>query len=405
MLQVKKGYMLAAFPLFYLLLVSRASLDPVLNFTKVGGIGVGAVLNLALVFIFFLLFIKRQDVPKVFFVPWIVFSAVTVLSSFWSPDLVNSLRSSFWILTYMSAFFIPFYFSEPRRCYESVLYLVILSFAIPLAVGLLEIATNLSAIASGEHRIKSTFSHANILAFYLTQVLFAVLAVRAMALKERWNIFGSYVGLAMIGLVCIMVIFTQTRSAWGVMLILIGTHCLVNERRLILPMVLCGLMLAAFPPVTERILDSLSSAETYYDPYAQLNSFEWRLVVWKSAMPWIADNVWLGYGFNSFGHYFLDFVQLEEDSSFDAHNMYVQYLFDMGLVGLISYLALAFVSIYFLVIGRQRHVTGTLVLVCFVSYSICGITDNISFYLSFNWYFWLVIGAYLSFVYREVVER
>ncbi|HAS6347419.1 TPA: hypothetical protein I7241_05510 [Vibrio vulnificus] len=405
MLEIKKGYLLTTFPIFYLILVFRASLDPILNLTKFGGIGVGAILNLVLVCMFFVLFFQRQTVPKIFFVPWIVFSTITIVSSLWSPDLVNSLRSSFWILTYMSAFLIPFFFSDAKRCYESVLYLVILSFAIPLVVGLLDIATNLTGIVGGVYRIKSTFSHPNIFAFYLTQVLFAVLAMRTIAIKDNRNIFGSNLGLIIIGVVSVFIILTQTRSAWGVTLVLLAVHCAVNEKRLFMPMVLSCLLIAAFPPVTERILDALSSADTYYDPYAKLNSFEWRVIVWESAMPWIYDNLWIGYGFNSFGYYFLDFVLLEEDNSFDAHNMYIQYLFDLGLIGLLSYFILAIITIYYLLIGKRHHSSGTLVLVCFIAYSLCGISDNISFYLSFNWYFWLVIGAYLSLVYRETVVR
>ncbi|MDE3270648.1 O-antigen ligase family protein [Pseudoalteromonas sp. G4] len=404
-MQIRKGYIFAVFPIFYVLLVARASLDPVLNYTKVGGIGLGALLNLLLACLFLLLLLKKNSIPKILFFPWVIFSFLTIISSFWSPNFIQSLRSSFWVITYMSVFFIPFFFNDPKKFFVSVLYLIAASFIVPFLSVCLELVTNTGGIVSGEYRISSTFSHPNIFAFYLTQVLLSVLALRTLSLREKENIFGSNIGLLLIGVLFLLIILTQTRSAWAITLILLAVHCSFNERRLIVPALISLLCIAAFPPVTERIVDALTSSETYYDPYATLNSFEWRLVVWKSAIPWILESFWLGHGFNSFGYYFLDFIQLEEENSFDAHNMYVQYIFDLGFIGLASYLILVIIVSLSLVSGRKIHCCGSLIVTSFFTYSMCGLSDNISFYLSFNWYFWLLIGAYLALVFKGVVAK
>jgi O-antigen ligase len=140
---------------------------------------------------------------------------------------------------------------------------------------------------------------------------------------------------------------------------------------------------------------------------AQLNSFAWRVVLWKSAIGWMEPHRLIyGYGLDGFGHFAPTFFPLDRITKWDAHNVYVQFLFDTGAVGLMCYLWL-----YARVLWTIRsfksmdRVSGFLLLAIVVQYLIVSYSDNMFRYLVFNWYFWFTVGGACSLVYLNDIPK
>lgn len=189
---------------------------------------------------------------------------------------------------------------------------------------------------------------------------------------------------------------TKTRSAWLALIIMFSVYALLIERRYLLYLFLSLLMLLLIPEVQDRVLDIFSgSGVDSLDVGESLNSYEWRKVVWFASWDYIAERPFLGHGYDTFSYYFLDFFPLEESKGFDAHNAYVQITFDMGFLGLFAYLLIFTFIMKRLLIQFKKDKKGTSIIIGLViSYLVAGYSDNMLFYLSYNWYFWGLLGGF-----------
>ena len=102
---IRKSPLYIFSPVIYLLLLTRASLDPVLSLTNFGGVSLGALLNLALIVLFFggLLQFKGNISASVLKL-WAGFITIGLISVVISPTPIVSFRSFVSILTYFSMF-------------------------------------------------------------------------------------------------------------------------------------------------------------------------------------------------------------------------------------------------------------------------------------------------------------
>jgi hypothetical protein len=78
----------------------------------------------------------------------------------------------------------------------------------------------------------------------------------------------------------------------------------------------------------------------------------------------------------------------------------------MGLLGVFALIWL-FGSVARQFLKGPRHdPPGVLIMLCIlISYVLECYSDNMHFYLSFNWYFWFVIGTICAWVYSEERAR
>ena len=102
----------------------------------------------------------------------------------------------------------------------------------------------------------------------------------------------------------------------------------------------------------------------------------------------------IGYGVDSFQYHVTSFFPLAGKTHFNAHNVYVQWLFELGALGLLAYLWL-FGRL--LVILRRmltvNRLAGVVMISLVIQYLLVSASDNLSSYLVFNWYFWFVAGC------------
>lgn len=380
----------------FVLILLRASLDPILDISKVGGIGLGALLNLIVVLISFsILYRFKFQLSKAILLAWLPFLLLGLLSVFISPEKVSSMRSFFAILTYFSCFLIPFYYIKSPQDVFGLIRLTVYSSVLPLCVAFFEFVFPAGSTGSNGFRVSGSFSHPNIFAFYLvliSTICFFTIKSNRFVFEYK---FLKYVKVIFL-LSVVFLLATKTRSAWIALIIIFFTYGVLVEKKYIFYLILLALVALLIPSIQERIFDIFSgNSVDVLDEGGKLNSYAWRQVVWNSAWSFILDKPFFGHGYNTFSYYFLDFFPLESRKGFDAHNVYVQIAFDMGFLGVISYFSLFVTLLYrasfYYKIDKKG---GALVIGLLISYLVVGYSDNMLFYLSYNWYFWFFIGIF-----------
>jgi hypothetical protein len=309
-----------------------------------------------------------------------------------APSVGDALRAYLAQLSYCAVFVCAFYVvrtpDDFKRCVRIVLY----SSVLPLLYALADIAIKGGVHGPNGARLQSTFAHPNIFAFYLTLVIalgFYVLKSDTYALERRQRIgLGAY--LMLLGA---MLALTQTRSAWIACGALFVGYGVFFERRYLIYMLVVPMLALLIPDVRDRVLDLGAGNEVKL--YAKLNSFAWRLYIWESGLEWMRPSRYLlGYGLESFQFYSPTFFPLAGGTHFGAHSMYVQWLFELGALGLLACLW---------VFGRVMWIVKQLIpidrlgafvlIVMMLQYLIVSASDNMAAYLAFNWYFWFVLGS------------
>lgn len=386
-------------PTLFFLLLFRSSLEPALNLTKVGGIGFGAVLNFVVIAMFVLLCISnRFKLPAVVMRMWTFFLVIGLISIYFSPEKVNSFRSLISIFTYFAVFAIPFHFIRSKEAYVACVKLVLFSAVIPFVYVFKEFIFPEMSTTKDGFRLFSTFSHPNIFAFYCVLIGSICLYILKSSLfnedRRLRKIATIMLFLSLVGL-----LGTKTRSAWIAMIAVVAVYAYFREKKYLIYLAVLGGLAMLIPSIQQRVFDIFQGNDVnqVLDEGGALNSYAWRKVVWMSSWEYIKASPFLGHGYDTFSYYFLGFFTLQETKSFDAHNAYVQIAFDMGFLGLFGYLILLGQSLAkcWKVMDRDRAnsiVFGLLISYCLVNYS-----DNMLFYLSFDWYFWFFLGAFFAF--------
>ena len=100
--------------------------------------------------------------------------------------------------------------------------------------------------------------------------------------------------------------------------------------------------------------------------------------------------IWFWVGLLTF--YSVEFFPLDR-LGHPAHNMYIQFVFETGIVGLVCFLWIF--AQCFLWLGVRWHIDRRGVAISFAllfTYAVVCYSDNIFDYLSFNWCFWFLSG-------------
>lgn len=389
--------------LFYLLIVSRCALDPVLDSARFSStFGLGALLNLLIIACGFLLCIQRTEVPiRRTLMLWIAPLLVMILGTIYSPDVMSALKRLVAFTSYFAVFVIGFILASEGQI-KTLVRVILVSAAVPLLVGFYQMATGDLNV---EGRLAATFTHPNIYAFYCLLVLIVLLYSQKTQESENTApiSIGSFEKLAkfvMLPCLLIAIVMTQTRSAWVALLILGLIYGIAYSRRLLFFMA-AGVVISAFvPAVQDRVMDLFTGNEVVQ--YAKLNSFAWRQYIWETGLNWMSPSRYLfGYGIGGFFVYSVDFFPMSGGVSFGAHNVFVERFFDGGLlaIGVFSvFFAMQFHAAYEL--SKQDKFTALIYFGLMLSYLVLNISDNVVDYLAYNWYYWVVAGAMFALARR-----
>jgi O-antigen ligase len=392
--------------MFLLIIFLRASGDIVLESTKgAGGPGLGGAINAFIILIAFLFFIEHpRRVPKEVMLPWIVLLGVYAIGVALAPDKGAAVRAALGVCSYFAVFVCAFHVVRSPEDFRAMVRLVVLSSILPALYGVLSFALQARSMGISAVRLQSTFSHPNIFAFYITLVV----SMGLYMLKSPHYQLSSFRRFALTGYLLFMLVLlllTQTRSAWIACFFLFFLYGALFERRYLIYLAVLPFLALLIPSVQDRILQ-LDSGNGGY-AYAKLNSFAWRVVLWKSSLNWMGMSRYLtGYGVESFPFYSQTFFSMAGNIKWDAHSVYVQTFFELGAMGIAAFLFL------FYKVGRalyrllpQDRLACLLLLCLLVEYLIVSASDNLMFYLAFNWYFWLLAGMGCSLYFSSEAHQ
>jgi O-antigen ligase len=372
------------------ILLTRAGLEAPLNAVD---IGIGGLLNFVVIAIgFAYISACAARAPSAVIFAWFTFLMCCVLFSVSSPAPMKFARMLFWLLTYCAVSVIPYYIVDSQKRMRDLQNVVILSSVPPAIAAVVQLALH---AGRGEYRVTGTFTHPNIFGFYLVVVICSIL-LRLSAL-DRHNMGKRRAALSAYALALgALLIASMSRAAWVGAFLLVVSYVIFLDRRK-LPLLVVGLVvLILVPSVHERVLNATQETE-FIGTGAIMNSYEWRKALWEQAFTWIAKNPLLGHGgLGTFSYYapqFFDYMPAEWDST-DAHNVFIQLFFEIGVMGPILFVALLFAHALPLLRSiRYDTPNGVLgVTLCLIYLTVC-YSDNMLHYLAFNWYFWFLLGT------------
>lgn len=388
----------ALFSLFLLILLTRSSLDKVFG-TVPFDIGTGntitlgaGVNGLVIVMAGLLTLIHPNRVLWKAQLGWITFVSFCTIMSLGTADPIGVSREIFVLVSYQCVFMLPFFFARAAGGLKSIINAIIYSSLVPSVVA---ISQMIDAPTEMDGRIESTFTHPNIFAFYLLTVG-AAIAYRIASPIFPDTLVRRVALLSYAGLLGIFLLATQTRSAWLAATILLFAYAIFVQRQALLIFIAFPFIVFFSPAIQERLLNTFTPAE-YIGNGVVLNSYDWRLQLWRDALRSINEKPFSGHG--GLGTFF------EQSSSFfsldplgaAAHNVYIQLAFEVGIIGAILYFAVFAQKAWTLAsqfrTDRATCVVGTSL--C-LTYLVLSYSDNMMSYLASNWYTFSLLGTLVA---------
>lgn len=380
-------------------LLTRSFLDPVLESTKVGGakaIGFGAIINALMIAAAALLLIANYRVitPRDL-LPWASFLSICIVGSLLTHDPVGVARFVLALVSTFAAFVVPLCLVRSVRDAGRLTDLILMSAVVPAAYGFVEIASNLG---DPEFRAQSTFAHPNIFAFYIIIVM-ATLLLRWSSEELASGRLRRAAYVAAFAVLGVLLVYTKTRSAWFGAAAMLAVFAVFVDRRALPILVLVPALALLEPSIRERLMDA-STATDYIGTGVVMNSYEWRKTLWAGAFGWILEQPFVGHGgLDSFYYYstkFFPFVASYVDGVY-AHSVFVQLLFELGVLGLLAFLAIIGHVLWRLVrlAARDRSAAIVGASLCIAYLGLC-YSDNMLYYLSANWYLFLLLGILVA---------
>jgi O-antigen ligase len=378
----------------YVIILFRSVGDIILDSTRtsLGGIsiGIGAIINLVVLLIAVLLVLEKPKLfPKKLALFWLPFMLVATFGVMNAPIKIDAIRSYLTISSYFAIFIIAFYLVRTPQDFNKSVRLIVWSSVLPGLYALIDIGLHMRG---NSFRLQSTFSHPNIMAFYLVLVItlsLYLLKTKIFSLKVLGRISVTLNMLFMLA----MLLLTQTRSAWIACFIIFFIYALVFERKYLFYLLLVPVVVLLIPSVRDRRANLDSSNEVYQ--YAQLNSFSWRVSLWESALRWMDTFRYVaGYGLESFKYHSRTFFLQAGTTSWGAHNVYVQLFFETGVLGVASFMAIfSNISLHLKKLISIEPLGFYILIALIVEYLVVAFSDNSLAYLVFNWYLWFALGA------------
>jgi len=395
--------------LLLLIVLFRTDLDPLLNLTKIGeggaGVGLGGLMNaLVIALMVLVLFKKSETAWRELRVVWGPFLLVAVITVAGTPLLIPAIKSNLDLLSYAAMYILPIVLVKQKKDHDRWVKLVLWSAAGPVIYGLYQVATH-QGFGSVDHedegfRIAGTFTHPNIFAFYLMLIscmLFSVYRGGLIIVAPRYKRLLPIVIITVLTLL----LLTKTRSAWAATGLFFLAYSVFIERKMLPWVLLAGLLALCVPEVRTRITDlAIGNSGLMYQ---HLNSYAWRKLVWTTSLAFMtADHYILGYGRASFEYYSNIFFPLANGESPAAHSVYIQLLFESGILGVLSFTWLVFSTAKrVLKLYKIDRIEAFLITMMIVQYLLACYSDNMLDYLVFNWYFWFVAGLGTSLLWLK----
>ncbi|OHB63553.1 MAG: hypothetical protein A2Y77_03430 [Planctomycetes bacterium RBG_13_62_9] len=339
---------------------------------------------------------------------FLLYCAFVVLSALFSVDVLLTVRSLIRIAAAYCIYLIITQFLTARRQLDRVFQLLMLVSAIPIAVGLYQIAFENHFVMSHYHRMAGTFATGTSFAMYLALILPYIFG----------QIFLSKTTTARKGWLCLLFLgglidlaYNPTRIAWAVFAFTMVSYAVLCNAKKFLPPLLAIMLLTVivflpffqesfggyFTTSWKQYFSNDTSWEAKSQDYIATSSLHIRVYVWRHMVRAVAENNLLtgmgsGTWFNSYDRKAMGFPLA-------SHSDYFEVLFGTGLLGLSAYLLFRARQVGLLARFARRDpridVRRTILYPCLLTHIAClgmSLTEVWQSYSGVYWLSWITLA-------------
>lgn len=329
-----------------------------------------------------------------------VFLACAFFSGFSSPDPAFSLMNwAFQPLMYAAIYLLILSLLSSVREKEKALYAFLAGAICVAAYGFIQYA-NVAGMAADmtaqswvdperfpllRRRMYSTLENPNLLGAYAVMIISILTAffLRERQKKRKW----AFAVILFVLLLCLAL--TYSRGAWlSLAAIVLGLTLFYDKRFGFLFFLIPLVLLFYHGQMVERFLSLFSGEDT---------SVGLRFALWESTIAMIEEHPLLGVGWGSYYLAYPDynfFIQDEHVLIFHAHNMYLNMLAEVGIIGGAAFLLTFFEQGFLcwkLYRGKASLFTRTMGLgglLMVMAIAVIGMSDHVLFGRSISFCFW-----------------
>lgn len=261
-----------------------------------------------------------------FRLPLQVFLAAAVISAFGAQDVGASLTETLRLAGVVAMVIALERTLGAPGAVRRVLIATFASALVPLLVGLQQLVSGSGRLIGDFSRLTGTFLHPNPFAIYL-----AMLVVMAVGLLP--HVRGQVrIALAVGATVATgLLLLTYTRGSWMALVVGLLVVGAIQSRALLVGVIVgCLAVVLMVPTVSDRFAD-LETTSRYSG--APANSLVWRVDYWREVVDLADESPVTGIGLTG--------IAQSTAAAKNAHNDLIRVYVETGLLGLLSYLALA----------------------------------------------------------------
>lgn len=242
-----------------------------------------------------------------------------------------------------------------------------------------------------EGRVVSTFENPNVLAEYLIMVIPLMVALFIVGNGPRMKVAAAFATAATLG--CL--VYTWSRGAWLGIIVGMLVFLLMYSKNTMALFIFGSLGIPFLPfvlpdSITQRFLSigNLGDSSTSY-----------RVNIWHGVIDMIGDH-WksgIGIGNPAFSKVYPAYALSAIETAPHSHNLYLQIIVELGVVGLVVFLALLFLNAqggfeFHMNENRREKLYSSALLCGIFSVLVQGMTDYIWYNYRVFLMFWLMIG-------------
>ncbi len=237
-------------------------------------------------------------------------------------------------------------------------------------------------------RIVSFFENPNVYGEYLILIIMINIALLATVKKPLLKLC-TFILLALSG-VCM--ILTYSRGCWIGIILAVALFLFISSKKMFLVMAGLGVVALFFLP--ESVMTRLLSIGDLAD-----SSTSYRVYIWQGTMDMLKD-FWvtgIGVGTSAFNHVYPIYA-FGAISAPHPHNLYLLLLSEMGILGLLVFIALMIVVLKKLFVTANKSKDKTIsvfssaLFSALVGFLVQGIFDNVWYNYRVFLFFFIIIG-------------
>lgn len=248
-------------------------------------------------------------------------------------------------------------------------------------------------------RVYSFFNNPNVLGEFLVLTIPIALALIWNRVKDLHKVLFSLILIFMAA----CMIFTWSRGAWLGMMIAIALYLVISDKRwmfagvLLLFLVPIALYVTGNSAILERFMSIGNTADT---------STAYRVSIWQASLSMIGD-FWvggIGIGSDAYTTIYPSYALPGARFALHSHNLYLQFLVETGIIGIISLFAVLFgflKTVFATSVVRKIKISDIAkILVAigtgFLGFMFQGLTDYVWYNYKILMIFWIVIALGIS---------